>query len=81
MFLIRLPSVVEVWATRRLLASPAFHRMVGRIHQKIHNLKHGVFPEERGGTTLENNKPGFRYFLRFFQEEIKGQLKGKPPSR
>jgi len=73
--------VFEVWATARLLASPTFHRMVGRIHRKIHHLKHGASLEERGGTTLENNKSGFRYFLRLFQEEIKEQLKGKPPSR
>ncbi|KAJ5130479.1 uncharacterized protein N7515_006518 [Penicillium bovifimosum] len=36
-----------------LLRSPIFHRMVGRVHQKVQHIRHGVPPEEQGGTKLE----------------------------
>ncbi|PIG80101.1 hypothetical protein AARAC_010674 [Aspergillus arachidicola] len=71
----------EVWLTARLLASPAFHRMVGRVHQKVQHLKHGVPPEEMGGTHRDNNGPGLSKFVEYFKEEIKDQLKGKPPNK
>lgn len=39
----------------KLLASPSFHRMVGRVHQKVQNIRHGVPPEEMGGTKIDKN--------------------------
>ena len=39
----------------QLLRSPIFHRMVGRVHEKIQHVRHGVPPEQMGGTKLENN--------------------------
>ncbi|KAL1964090.1 hypothetical protein VTN77DRAFT_7508 [Rasamsonia byssochlamydoides] len=67
----------EDWATRRLLASPLFHRMVGKIHKGIHRLRYGPPPEEMGGTKIDDHS-GIRYFLRLFMEEVKEQLKDKP---
>ncbi|KAH1767275.1 hypothetical protein V6Z96_001795 [Aspergillus fumigatus] len=72
---------LEVWLTARLLASPTFHRMVGRVHQKVQHLRYGVPPEEMGGTKLEKNGPGLKQFFEYFKEEIKDQLKGKPPNK
>lgn len=39
----------------KLLASPSFHRMVGRVHQKVQHIRHGVPPEEMGGTKIDKN--------------------------
>lgn len=72
---------LEIWLTSRLLESPAFHRMVGKVHRKVQHLKHGIPPEEMGGTELENRGPGIKQFLEYFKEEIKDQLKGKPPNK
>ncbi|KKK15334.1 hypothetical protein P175DRAFT_0531262 [Aspergillus ochraceoroseus IBT 24754] len=71
----------EVWLTARLLGSPTFHRLVGRVHRKVQHIRHGVPPEEMGGTKLENNGPGIKRFLEYFREEIKDQFKGKPPNK
>jgi len=76
--------------------------MVGKVHRKVQHLKHGIPPEEMGGTELENRGrgtpgpslnfyystktwaspgPGIKQFLEYFKEEIKDQLKGKPPNK
>ncbi|KAL4897021.1 hypothetical protein BDV59DRAFT_169582 [Aspergillus ambiguus] len=72
---------LEVWLTTRLLASPSFHRLVGRMHQKIQHMRHGVPPEEMGGTNIDKKGPGLQKFLEYFKEEIKDQFKGKPPNK
>ncbi|OJJ85613.1 uncharacterized protein ASPGLDRAFT_56986 [Aspergillus glaucus CBS 516.65] len=72
---------VEAWLTARLLASPSFHRMVGRVHQKVQHIRHGVPPEEMGGTKIDKNNDGLQRFARYFKEEIKDQFKGKPPNK
>lgn len=74
-------QTVEVWLTTRLLASPTFHRLVGRVHQKVQHLKHGIPPEETGGTKIDNHGHGLNKFIAYFKEEIKDQLKGKPPNK
>ncbi|KAL1999141.1 hypothetical protein VTN02DRAFT_4993 [Thermoascus thermophilus] len=71
----------EIWLTGRLLASPAFHRMVGRVHRKVQHIKHGIPPEEMGGTNLDQTGPGIKKFWEYFKEEFKDQLKGKPPNK
>ncbi|KAL4786180.1 hypothetical protein BJX76DRAFT_355411 [Aspergillus varians] len=71
----------EVWLTTRLLTSPTFHRMVGRVHGKIQRLRHGTPPEEMGGTNIDNGPGHAKRFLEYFREEIKEQFKGKKPPR
>ncbi|PSS07039.1 hypothetical protein M430DRAFT_45865 [Amorphotheca resinae ATCC 22711] len=69
--------VFEVWLTARLLKSPAFHRAVGRVHKKVHELRYGKDPAEMGGTQID--KPGgtdFNKFLRYYVEELKEQFYG-----
>jgi hypothetical protein len=43
----------QIWATTALLRSPAFHRAVRAAHARVHRFKHGVPPEELGGTKIE----------------------------
>ncbi|KAJ6018821.1 hypothetical protein N7499_009998 [Penicillium canescens] len=72
---------LEVWLTARLLRSPIFHRMVGRVHEKIQHVRHGVPPEQMGGTKLENNGSGLKQFFDYFKEELKDQAKGNPRNK
>jgi hypothetical protein len=69
--------VFEIWLTSRLLASPTFHRAVQRVHKSIQELRHGKATEDMGGTKLD--KPGVKHFLQLFREELKDQLRKKPP--
>jgi MIOREX complex component 7 len=48
----------QIWATTALLRSPAFHRAVRAAHARVHRLKHGVPPEEMGGTKIEHRWSG-----------------------
>jgi MIOREX complex component 7 len=41
----------------QLLASPAFHRAVRRVHKKVHEVRHGeklYDPAEMGGTQIDS---------------------------
>ncbi|KAE8152717.1 hypothetical protein BDV25DRAFT_150667 [Aspergillus avenaceus] len=73
----------EVWLTGRLLASPTFHRLVARVHQKVQHMKHGVPPEELSGrgTHADDHGSSLKQFFGYFKEEIKDQMKGKPPNK
>ncbi|KAL6235745.1 hypothetical protein BDW75DRAFT_239841 [Aspergillus navahoensis] len=73
-------TLIEVWLTTQLLRSPTFHRMVGRVHGKVHRLRHGTPPEDMGGTNIDNIGPA-KQFFQYFKEEIKEQLKGKKPGK
>ncbi|KAJ5105892.1 hypothetical protein NUU61_003239 [Penicillium alfredii] len=72
---------LEIWLTSRLLQSRIFHRMVGRVHQKVQNLRQGTPREEMGGTKLQKDESDFKQFLEYFKEELKDQMKGKPPKK
>jgi hypothetical protein len=37
----------------QLLRSPTFHRAVGVVHRKVHQIRTGEKPPERGGTSIE----------------------------
>ncbi|KAJ9202361.1 hypothetical protein DTO166G4_6529 [Paecilomyces variotii] len=72
----------EIWLTGRLLASPTFHRMVGRVHRRIQIFRYGTPPEEMGGTKIDNNNgSGAKHFLQLFKDELSEQFKGKPRNR
>jgi len=58
-----------------LLRRPTFHRFVGYLHKKHRHIRHGVPPEELGGTNLEDpGKAGT--VLRYFREEVGKQFDG-----
>ncbi|CAO1602632.1 hypothetical protein XANCAGTX0491_006236 [Xanthoria calcicola] len=69
-------GLFEVWLTTRLLRSPAFHRMVGRIHKQVRQVRHGPDLEEMGGTKIDGPESTTSKFLRHFKDEIRDQLRG-----
>ncbi|CAG7917428.1 unnamed protein product [Penicillium olsonii] len=78
---------LEVWLTLRLLRSPIFHRMVGRVHQRVQYHRHGVpLPpktpkEELGGSHHEADGFDFKKFFGHFKEEFKDQLNGRTKNK
>ncbi|GAB7357469.1 hypothetical protein MBLNU459_g0009t1 [Dothideomycetes sp. NU459] len=64
-------AALELFLTQQLLKSPAFHRAVGKVHKNVHRLRHGVPPEEMGGTKIDS--PGMQGFMSHFVDELKGQ--------
>ncbi|CEJ56102.1 hypothetical protein PMG11_02325 [Penicillium brasilianum] len=70
---------LEVWLYGRLIRSPLFHQMVGRVHQRVEQIRHGI-PPEPSRTTLEE-KGSLDKFVRYFKEEIQDQMKGKPSNK
>lgn len=64
--------VLEAYLTQALLRTPAFHRAVEKVAKNVHRLRHGVPPEEMGGTKIDNPNSGS--FLRHFSEEVQTQL-------
>ncbi|KAJ5132509.1 hypothetical protein N7448_006667 [Penicillium atrosanguineum] len=71
---------LEVWLTTRLLRSPIFHQMVGRVHQRIQHIRHGI-PPEPSRTTLEKSESNLTKFIEYFKEELKDQAKGNPRNK
>ncbi|KAL2072188.1 hypothetical protein VTL71DRAFT_11531 [Oculimacula yallundae] len=72
--------IAEVWLTERLLDSPAFHRVVKRVHKKVHEIQRGEKLEDpsetTGGTNIEAPKPDAQRFLKYYMEELRDQFKG-----
>lgn len=54
--------------------------MVGRVHGKVQQMRHGTPPQEMGGTNIENTG-STQQFLKHFREELKDQFKGKKPPK
>lgn len=70
---------LEAYLVQVLLRTPAFHRAVEKVARQVHRLRHGLPPEELGGTKISqpSGSPGF---LRHFLDEVKtqmGQAEGK----
>jgi hypothetical protein len=63
---------LEAYATQALLRSPSFHRLVEKVAKNVHRVRHGLPPEEQGGTSID--RPGESGFSQHFMEEIKTQL-------
>jgi len=70
----------EPWLVERLLRTPAFHRFVERVHKSVRRIKHGEDLEDMGGTKLDNPRD-VKQFLDHFKEELRDQLRGKPPPK
>lgn len=67
-------AVLEAYLVQRLLRSPAFHRAIGKAHKSVHRMRHGIPPEEMGGTKLDT--PAGQGFVSHFIDELKGQALG-----
>jgi len=66
--------VVEAWLVARLLSSPAFHRVVRRVHGRFTGVKH---EEHVGGTQLEGQENSVARFIRIYKEEFKNEFRRK----
>ena len=64
--------VLEAYLVQALLRTPAFHRGVEKVVRQVHRIRHGIPPEEMGGTKLD--EPGQSGFLKHFTEEVQAQL-------
>lgn len=64
--------VLEAYLVQALLRTPAFHRGVEKVVRGVNRVRHGIPPEEMGGTKLD--QPGEGGFLKHFSEEIQTQL-------
>lgn len=71
-------AALELFLTQQLLKSHTFHRAVGKVHKNVHRLRHGIPPEEMGGTKIDS--PGMQGFIGHFLDELKGQA-GRPSTR
>ncbi len=65
-------ALLEAYAVQALLRSPAFHRGVEKVVKGVHRLRHGIPPEEMGGTRIDGQSNAG--FLKHFTEEIQTQL-------
>ena len=63
---------LEAYAVQLLLRTPAFHRGVEKVAKGVHRIRHGIPPEEMGGTKIDD--PTKSSFLRHFSEEVQTQL-------
>jgi len=57
-----------------LLSSPAFHRVVRRVHGRFTGVKH---EEHVGGTQLEGQENSVARFIRIYKEEFKNEFRRK----
>ena len=64
--------VLEAYLVQALLRTPAFHRGVEKVAHRIHRIRHGIPPEEMGGTKIDQPTNGS--FYRHFSEEVRTQL-------
>ncbi|KAF2166165.1 hypothetical protein M409DRAFT_23356 [Zasmidium cellare ATCC 36951] len=64
--------VLEAYMVQALLRTPAFHRAVEKVVRQVHRIRHGIPPEELGGTKID--QPGEPGFTRHFVQELKTQL-------
>ena len=55
-----------------LLRTPAFHRAVEKVARGVHRVRHGIPPEEMGGTKID--QPSNGSFLKHFTEEVQTQV-------
>ena len=66
-------QVLEAYAVAALLRTPAFHRGVEKVARQVHRVRHGIPPEELGGTKLDDPQ-GNAHFLKHFGEVCSSQL-------
>nr|POE48849.1 hypothetical protein CFP56_38946 [Quercus suber] len=64
--------VLEAYLIAALLRQPAFHRAVEKVARQVHRIRHGIPPDELGGTKIDGPKDSG--FLGHFLDEIKSQL-------
>jgi hypothetical protein len=67
--------VLEAYMVQALLRTPAFHRGVEKVVKTVHRVRHGMSPEELGGTKIDRSgSSGDSGFAEHFLREVKTQL-------
>ncbi|OQO01703.1 hypothetical protein B0A48_12740 [Cryoendolithus antarcticus] len=64
--------VLEAYAVQALLRTPGFHRIVEKVAKNVHRVRHGLPPEDEGGTSIQ--QPGQSGFAQHFVDEVKAQI-------
>lgn len=66
-------AVLEAYLVQALLRTPGFHRGVEKVARRVHRIRHGLPPEDMGGTKIDrpDGSPGFS---QHFLDEIRTQL-------
>lgn len=66
-------AVLEAYLVQALLRTPGFHRGVEKVARQVHRIRHGLPPEDMGGTKIDrpDGSPGFS---QHFIDEIRTQL-------
>ncbi|TPX07734.1 uncharacterized protein E0L32_010630 [Thyridium curvatum] len=77
---VRTLLLCETAIVNRILASPGFHRAVGRIHRRVEDYRFGRNPHEplRPGEATEEPNVTRSGFLGHFVDELKNQIRGTP---
>ncbi|KUJ14637.1 uncharacterized protein LY89DRAFT_735714 [Mollisia scopiformis] len=69
----------EVWLISRLLSSPSFHRVVRKVHRRVHEVRRGeklYDPEDFSGLHIDKpNDFKIKKFLNHYREELKDQFR------
>ncbi|EME39870.1 hypothetical protein DOTSEDRAFT_74683 [Dothistroma septosporum NZE10] len=65
--------VLEAYMVQALLRTPAFHRAVEKVAKRVHQFRHGIPPEETGGTKIDGPQ-GDGGFGKHFLDEVKTQI-------
>ncbi|KAK1059167.1 hypothetical protein LTR74_012855 [Friedmanniomyces endolithicus] len=66
--------VLESFLVEQLLRTPAFHRAVEKVAKNVHRVRHGIPPEELGGTRIDTPNSQNNGFLGHFLDEVRTQL-------
>lgn len=61
----------EAWMVQQLLRTPAFHRAVEKVAKNVHRVRHGLPPDEMGGTKIDRQGPSF---IQHFYDELTAQV-------
>jgi len=56
-----------------LLRTPGFHRGVEKVARRVHRIRHGIPPEDMGGTKIDRPE-GSSGFSKHFLDEVRTQL-------
>ncbi|TKA75544.1 hypothetical protein B0A55_03536 [Friedmanniomyces simplex] len=72
---------VEAFLVEQLLRTPAFHRAVEKVAKSVHRVRHGIPPEELGGTRIDTPNSQNNGFLGHFLDEVKQQLGNESKSK
>ncbi|KAH7028828.1 uncharacterized protein B0I36DRAFT_363451 [Microdochium trichocladiopsis] len=79
--ILRMVVAAEDYIVAQILRSPAFHRGVRSIHDRVQEHRHGRNPHEPlrpGEATRDPDQQSSSGFLSHFIDELRNQARGQP---